>query len=152
MNEIKLKRAFGKKIIAIAIFSFMILIVTHLVAKDIFLINFADGLSFGESIYVVVIGVVTLIVYLFLCSLILSSSLTRLSEEGIWQFQVIRPVFIPWRDIQKLEAELGMRILTSPQGVIQIYLDDFKEPHKLVAAIEARVPSSALTETDSTDL
>jgi len=151
MNEIKLARNIGKKIFMLVVLGIMSFVVVFMIT-DILFVNIVNGDFILELVNIMIIGVISLSIYLFLCLLILSSSFTRLTEEGIWQFQLIRPVFIRWGDIQKIEARLGTRMIVSTQSVIQINLEDFKEPHKLVAAIEARVPSSALTETDSTDL
>jgi hypothetical protein len=152
MEEIKLKRNFGRKTTVIMILGIIILTTAIMVARDILFVNIGDGISFDELINILTLGVISFLTYVILSLLIISRSMIRLTNEGVWQFQFLRPIFIRWNDVQKVEARLGVRIIISHRGVIQVYLEDFKEPDKLVAEIEIRVPPSALIDSGLVDL
>jgi membrane protein YdbS with pleckstrin-like domain len=141
MREIKLQRVYGKKIAILGDFGFLISLAVLSLAND------KPSEMPSHTIWVVLVVFVALLFFFVVTLQVFRYSFVRLTESGVWQWQLFSFVFIPWSEVQKVETYLGMRTIRLDNKMIIIQFEDFKEPDKLVIEIKKRVPESAFETT-----
>jgi hypothetical protein len=103
------------------------------------LTSLVGGLSISEVFIITVVVVLSILVFILACIALFSHARIELAENGISQWRMTNRVFLRWDEIREIETRLGIRILKSPKDVIEIHLDDFKQPGELIDYIDSRV-------------
>lgn len=108
------------------------------------LTNSSNGFSITSIFVIAIVFLLSLIVFIAACFVVISRAMIKLTDDGITQMRIRDSLFLHWDEIQEIETRFGVRLLKSSSQSMEIYLEDFKDPDRLIEYIDSRVPATII--------
>lgn len=108
------------------------------------LTNTSDGLSILDIFTTIIIILISILFFISLCLLIIGRAFIQITDDAISQWRFTKTISIGWDEIQEFETIFGARLVKSSGRVIEIYLEDFSDPTKVIEEIESRLPANVI--------